>query len=209
MRRSGDYSIITVLQAYYRGAPARIGVLQRRQQWVDRRIAELEAELSERDRQALRELRDFTIPGTVASYDGPAARSNAVGNPTLTAVIRLKAVEKHAVRELRELYLKRFDIEQEVEALQQFRAEIEDAINTLEPGDKTLLRLRHRDGMPYEQIACRECGDATESMPRKRLKQIEKILTDLLRDSRSSTRAVSWPFAGRFVAGSRPDVGRS
>jgi hypothetical protein len=201
-----SYSIEHILRVYYKEAPLRLSRLQRQQGWIEQRIALLENDLGD---VAIRSIHDFTLPGTIGNYNGPAGRSQQVSNPTMTAVIRLRAVEGKALCELRKLHGEKFDIEQEIDALTQFRAIIEDILNVMDQDDKNLLKYRYADNLTYEAIACRMDSGESESVPRKRLHLLEQQIAESLQDSRSFTRAALRPFSSRKGAASGPKVGRS
>lgn len=198
-----ERAINSLLTAYY-AAPGRIAFLMRRLGELQARVAYLETELGD----SAKGLKDFTLPGTVAGYGGPAARSNRVGNPVVAALLRLRAVRPDAMQELREKYAAVHCMEGEIDDITRFQQAMTDLLNSLDPGDRTLVKLYYHDKLTFEQIACREGIGATESVPRKRLHQVEQQITEAVADSRSTTKAGLWPIPGRFRADSGPKVGR-
>jgi hypothetical protein len=157
------------LTRYYQ-APREVARLQRQREGLERRIAYLTTELDGRAAP----LSDSTVPGTVARYDGPVGTAGGVGNPTLAMVLRLEACETKAAAELRERHAELFDLERALSDLENLRALLHDVVSQLDPGDRELLELYHRDGWTFERIAYRaESGYADESGPRKRLARLE------------------------------------
>ena len=197
-------AIAELLTTYFT-APKRIAFLKRRLGELAARVSLLETELGDPSLNRM----ETTLPGTIASYDGPAGHSNLVSDPTPVAVaIRWRATRRDIKAELEEKYAEIHVKERELDDLERLQACLNDILNGREPGDRVLLHMRYVDGMSNEQIADRECGGATEKVARKRLQKIEQDIARSYIGLRSTTRAEKRPKGVRKGSESRPKVVR-